>query len=101
MNGAQLIAAERARQVEAEGYNPQHDDEHVNGELVEAACCYIRQAIGRRWLANKQYRQDPCPDEWPWDDDAWNPQTPERDFVKAGALLAAEINRVQRKDANA
>lgn len=100
MNGAQLIAAERTRQIEDEGYKPEHDDEHVNGEMVEAACCYIRQAIGRRWLENKEYRQDPAPDEWPWDEEWWNPQTPERDLVKAGALIAAELDRQHRQSKN-
>lgn len=34
---------------------------------------------------------------WPWDADAWKPtQDPIRQLVKAGALIAAEIDRRQR-----
>jgi hypothetical protein len=35
--GLSLIAAERQRQIEAEGWTSEHDDEHVNGEIALAA----------------------------------------------------------------
>ena len=34
------IAAERERQISAEGWTPEHDDEHGNGELAMAASAY-------------------------------------------------------------
>ena len=40
MNGVQLIAAERTRQVADEGWTPEHDDIHDIGELLSAAVCY-------------------------------------------------------------
>lgn len=40
MNGAELIAAERQRQIEREGWTPSHDDQHIHGELAAVAACY-------------------------------------------------------------
>lgn len=38
--GIELMADERARQISAEGWTPEHDDRHIWGELVSAAICY-------------------------------------------------------------
>ncbi len=94
ITGTQLIENERRRQIEAEGWSSTHDDEHVNGELTEAAMCYedaagmqIRGACG--W--------DRQPDNFPWQPEWWKPAPePERNLVKAGALIAAELDRLQR-----
>lgn len=37
------VIAERQRQQSAEGWTPEHDDEHCNGELAMAAVCYINE----------------------------------------------------------
>lgn len=34
------VQAERRRQVEAEGWTPEHDDEHSHGQIARAAACY-------------------------------------------------------------
>jgi hypothetical protein len=39
MTGIELIAAERKRQVEKEGYTAKHDSQWVKGELAGAAVC--------------------------------------------------------------
>lgn len=39
--GASRIAAERNRQLEANGYDAAHDDEHASSELAIAAVAYI------------------------------------------------------------
>lgn len=36
---------------------------------------------------------------WPWAVRWWKPKDPIRDLVRAGALIAAEIDRLQRKGA--
>lgn len=96
--GVELIAAERARQVEREGWTPQHDDAHSTGEMADAAACYAS-------LSSAQSRDvDSCadyalPDSWPWDADWWKPKDRLRNLVRAGALIAAEIDRVQRAEA--
>jgi hypothetical protein len=86
VTGAALISAERARQHTEEGYADEHDAEHAD-ELAWAAWCYLdRVAAGE--VAG------PSPAMWPWGEDAWKPgPTALRMLVKAGALIAAEIDR--------
>lgn len=95
MTGIELIAAERARQVSEEGWMPEHDDEHDKGEMIVAAQDYIGAAkdVLRRWkFPDMPYMG------WPWAASWWKPSPdPIRNLVKAGALLAAEIDRLQRK----
>lgn len=95
MTGAEMIAAERERQVTEEGWTPQHDDEHRNGELAMAAACYAAEAGMRP--THSHMRAAPVASGWPWEQQWWKPTgDPVRDLVKAGALIAAEIDRLQR-----
>jgi hypothetical protein len=90
MNGAELIAAERQRQIDVEGWTPEHDDLHSAGELQQAARCYMSSRAGTYFL-------DHVPSSWPWDYDWWKPSDdPIRNLTKAGALIAAEIDRLNR-----
>jgi len=92
--GASLIVAERARQVTAEGWTPDHDDEHDTGELVAAARTYAKYAE-RQSNAQVQLR----PSSWPWEPSSWKPSAdPIHNLVKAGALIAAEIDRLLRRN---
>lgn len=90
--GALLIAIERQRQVDSEGWTPEHDDEHIHGELAAAAVSYIvisdPDGAGDTGFAE---------DVFPWERSWWKPSDdPIRNLVKAGALIAAEIDRRQR-----
>ncbi|MCU8933021.1 hypothetical protein OE518_17110 [Pseudomonas aeruginosa] len=89
------VQAERRRQVEAEGWTPEHDDEHADGQMAQAAGCYALHAggIGTDWLDG---HQNGAALFWPWDKDSWKPTTPRRDLVKACALALAEIERLDR-----
>lgn len=101
-----LIAAERQRQIEVEGWTASHDDtDHPNGELAQAAACYALPARSRIMEKSTSFLGDfepTCkPTLWPWIAEWWKP-TPEdrlRELVKAGALIVAEIERLQRKEA--
>lgn len=86
------VAAERRRQIEAEGWTPEHDDEHSNGEMALAAACYARHAICPPQLSD-------VPATWPWGASWWKPGDPRRMLVKAGALILAEIDRLDRAGA--
>lgn len=92
-SGVELITAERQRQVEVEGWTPEHDDTHVSGELLRAAVHYTFQALIRR----EDRRRLPYGGAWPWAMAWWKPTgDPVRDLTKAGALIAAEIDRLSR-----
>lgn len=90
--GAALIVKERDRQKREEGYSCEHDDhEHNDNELTAAAGCYIQAVLERGDGLDPE--DDPAgPDEWPWVD-GWKPKDDIRDLVRAGALIAAEIDR--------
>ncbi|HBU8799188.1 TPA: ead/Ea22-like family protein [Klebsiella pneumoniae] len=83
------VLAERKRQVAAEWWTPEHDDEYEHGELADAAGCYA--------LSSELFDcagEPPRP--WPWPDEWWKPTNRRRDLVKAGALILAEIERLDR-----
>ena len=93
------ILAERQRQVSAEGWTPAHDDQHKNNDLAFAASCYAFHAAAASWDLEDDgipYDSHPAPKQWPWDSSWWKPTDARRDLVKAGALILAEIERLDR-----
>jgi hypothetical protein len=97
MTGIERIAAERKRQIEEEGWTAEHDDEHDGGELAKAAACYAL-GEGSAIVGNNAVIIDLVKILWPWEWKWWSP-TPEkriRELEKAGALAAAEIDRLLR-----
>lgn len=84
------IIAERQRQQSVEGWTPKNDDIYKSGTLSTAAACYVARAF-----STPAYKET-IPQAWPWSPDWWKPTTPRRDLVKAGALIAAEIERIDR-----
>lgn len=88
-SGVELIAVERERQVNRLGWTDEHDDEHVSGELAEAACFY---ALARR-VRKMPGSVRPA---WPFTGPAPMPADPVVELTRAGALIAAEIDRLQR-----
>lgn len=101
--GIELIAEERQRQIEKEGWTKEHDAVQSRGELLDAARCYIIASDACHYSKNNDtfkggYRPgEGTPDTWPWEEKYWKPTgDPVRDLVKAGALIAAEIDRIQK-----
>jgi hypothetical protein len=86
------VAAERERQITAEGFTLEHDDAHEDGELLSAGMAYYLHATGRPG----QEQEGAIPPGWPWEPAWWKPSTPRRDLVKAGALYLAEKARLAR-----
>ena len=79
------VLAERTRQISAEGWTPAHDDAHFDGAIARAAASYALSSAGYPHLGM---------DVWPWSRDWWKPAERRRDLVKAGALILAEIERL-------
>lgn len=82
------VLAERRRQIEKEGWTPEHDDEHSEGQMASAAACYaLASYLGNDWSPAEH---------WPWDAEWWKPSDRRRNLVKAAALILAEIERLDR-----
>jgi hypothetical protein len=89
------LYAERRRQVDSEGWTPGHDDGHDRGELAYAAACYAGLA-GLLHVGN-QYTRQAVSSLWPWDGHPKHENgNARRLLVKAGALIIAEIERLDR-----
>lgn len=98
--GIELITEERKRQIEVEGWTAEHDTQHTNEELAIAASCY---AIP----GDERIYDGEVPENWPWEEKWWKPADCEfssdenyhseriKELAKAGALIAAEIDRLQ------
>jgi len=88
------IAAERQRQVDIEGWTSDYDDKYATGEMALAAACYALSAGDQEDApAVLEAAMFDC---WPWSRSWWKPTTARRDLVKAGALIVAEIERLDR-----
>lgn len=89
-NAVQSVIAERQRHQSAEGWTPEHDDQYSKSQLLWASSCYVLNAI---------HPFNRIPFGWPWTPEWWKPTNPRRDLVKAGALILAEIERIDRQEA--
>ncbi len=87
--GIDAIAAERRRQIDEEGFTPESDAMYAHGQIGYAASCYARYA---------GLRMHHPPKEWPWFSNRWKPKSRREDLVRAGALIAAEIDRLDRAE---
>lgn len=84
VTGAKLISAERKRQYKEEGFLQSKDQVYKKQELIAAAGCYL----------SAEDDKSPLPLKWPWAAKWWKPRSRIRNLVKAGALIAAEIDRL-------
>jgi hypothetical protein len=98
--GVELIAEERQRQIEKEKFSIQHDAKVYTGgnenDLCFAAVSYaLPENLKTEWQKkNVGHRSN----FFPWTKTWWKP-SPEnriRELTKAGALIAAEIDRINR-----
>lgn len=90
------VLAERHRQIEAEGWTPEHDDEHEDETIAAMACFYAMPPGAREWCAESTgYGATLGEAILP---EGWEAKTGDRrrDLVKAGALILAEIERLDR-----
>jgi hypothetical protein len=108
--GAEAIAVERQRQLDIKDWTPDHDDEHKDEQLLAAAICYALNKAenhkgriitgfeeeGSYFVFTKVRRS--APPIWPWEPEFDKRETTDRlrSLAKAGALIAAEYDRLQR-----
>ena len=98
MRGIELIEEERKRQIEKEGFDSKHDFEHRNDDLALAGAVYALPEYIRLFYKYEEEngQKEYCPLWWPFEAKSFKP-TPndrKRELVKAGALIAAEIDRI-------
>lgn len=97
LSGADLIALERDRQIRKEGWSIEHDDRHRRKEMAHAADSYLAAHIHPDGDGNFTGSEMLPAYNWPWAKKWWKPSDdPIRNLVKVGALIAAEIDRLQR-----
>jgi len=111
--GTRLIELERERQINEEGWTSEHDEEHWHEEMAMAAAAYAfpsdtvitEISVDSKWV-KRIYRDSLFPFPF-WQKKWWKPckdasktetENRIRELVKAGALIAAEIDRLQNKD---
>lgn len=93
--GVKAIAAERERQLQAEGFTRDGDRQYRRGELAGAATAYAQVAAMDLYCGTRGYIAGlPPPSIWPWAPEWWKPVDTRRDLVRAGALIAAQIDLI-------
>lgn len=90
------IAAERRRQIDVEGWTTEHDDTHDMGEMANAAAVYALTPARRSWIVGTHADETMRERLWPWSKAWWKPKSRRQDLVRAGALIVAEIERLDR-----
>lgn len=83
------FSSERGHQISVEGYDADHDDSHTQGEIALMAATYA--ALAGRSSVAAMYA-------WPWDEAMPKSLTsePRRLLIIAGALILAEVERIDR-----
>lgn len=91
-NGSQLISLERRRQVVEEGYDARHDKGETVNNLIQAAMAYCEVCFtGNTVLDSLKFG-------WPWRTTCFKPKDYKRNLVRAGALIAAAIDKLEKDD---
>lgn len=91
------VLAERRRQINELGYTPDHDDDHVCGEISAYAAVYAMPPAARDWDASNTgygstFREALTPINWKVPED----KDRREELVNATAMLIAEIERIDR-----
>lgn len=103
--GIGKIVVERQKQQIKKGYTLEHDAHHKPGEFLDAARAYLEFAwqsldieertgksltvSGKGWESLTRYAES----MWPWEIEGFNVDSTEDALVKAGAMIAAALDR--------
>ena len=108
-SGVELIAEERQRHL-AKGYDAEHDEFESAFQLSGAAAMFIAEAMNKNFKDHTHYDdKGNCSrfqlrkidtrkwnEEWPWSDhDGREKADIKTCLIKAGSLIAAELDRLQ------
>jgi hypothetical protein len=87
----ELVRAERLKQINKHGHTPEYDDDHVDGEIADAAACY----------ANTINSNEELILYWPWEPEYFKKEEKTRkdQIITACAMLMAEHERLERLEA--
>jgi len=103
-DGLSRIFLERSRQVHVEGYTLEEDDRYVNQELLSAAAAYLLVCERHDDPQKQKFWDEGAGTWWPdsWPQESFKPYNDAGTFdarrclEKAGALIAAELDRLGR-----
>ncbi len=93
------VIKERHRQITEEHRTAERDDTYLHGELARAAGWYALASVRFAPGATSPHRLPLFEDEsygWPWALPWFKPKDRRADLVRAGALILAEIERLDR-----
>jgi len=91
------IGAERQRQIDEEGWDSAHDDQHDAGELAAAGAAYAFAASKKLEAGiGNHVAFEAAPRFWPWATKWWKPKRTRHDLIRAAALIVAEIEKLDR-----
>lgn len=110
-NFLELVAKERARQINDEGYKREHDDEHTDGSLADAAACYAANSE-KIWQELKFFHKQfdygkggfdvkgKAVPLWKWHESYFKKDKHPRkkQLIISAALLMAEYDRLEREE---
>lgn len=94
------VLAERQRQVSSEGWTPGHDDEHGAGSMARAAAVYALVGSSDGRVQGDELTPSITERLWPWGWNWFKPKSKRHNLVRAGALILAEIERMDRASAH-
>ena len=104
LTGVERIAADRERQKEHHHWDAEHDSEHSDNSLAIVAALYPAPfPIFKLLQVDESQRifRDPWPLHWDREYDKRGDHSRIRQLEKAGALIAAELDRITSEGSSA
>lgn len=92
------ILLERIRQWKDKEWSYAHDDQHGNGELGRAAAYYAACNAPSTYVVQSYSLALHLEAVWPWDVKYRRPRPARENLIRAGALIVAEIERLDRAE---
>lgn len=89
--GVRRILQERGNQIVNHGYDAKHDQKETTNSLLSAAYAYMFASMDGE-NNNAEARE-----HWPWDAECFHPKDKQRNLAKAGALIAATIDKLNEE----